>query len=182
MSFSIDSFLNFNLIKQLINISTNNLLYLNYINDLIQISNILINNYIDSSILFTISTQYTTFYLDVYYTFSIFSNYSFFLYSTKSLYFFKFNFLLFFFIFKLFKFYLFIFILYTIFFIINIENYIKQIKGINLLTKLFLLNSTEKEVGLVDDYFFFAILFFLTISLFIFTFISLLIIQNKIFI
>jgi len=82
----------------------------------------------------------------------------------------------------IFKLNLFLFIVYTIFFLTKLENYIKQIKSITILAKLFILNSSEKEVGPVDDYFFFAVLFFLTISLFIFTSVFLILIQSKVFI
>ena len=81
-----------------------------------------------------------------------------------------------------FKLNLILYILLTIFFITNLENYIKQIFSVNMLSKLFILNNNEKEVGPVDDYFFFAILFFLTISIFIFSAIFLIIIKSNIFI
>lgn len=178
MTFTIDNFLNFNILKQILN--TNAILYTNYINDLMQNFSLLSNIYFSN--FNYISYNYIYFYLDVYYTSVIYNNMAIFMYSNKTLYFIKFNFFFFNYLIKFFKITFFVFILYTIFFITNLENYIKQIKSINLLVKLFILNSTEKEVGPVDDYFFFAVLFFLTISLFIFTSIFLILVQNKIFI
>jgi hypothetical protein len=73
-----------------------------------------------------------------------------------------------------------LFIIYSIFFYSNLDNYIKQIINLNILTKLFILNENEKEVGSTDDFFFFAILFFSTILIFVVMSIILLILQNKI--
>ena len=70
--------------------------------------------------------------------------------------------------------------MYAIFFVVYLGNYIKQLKSLIFLVKGIILNVTEKEVGPVDDYFFFAILFMLTISLFIFSSISLILLQSKI--
>ena len=103
--------------------------------------------------------NYLIFYLDCYYTFLINNNLGYFLFSianettnyTYSYYFF-------FFFKKIFKINLFLFIIYTIYFVTNFENYIKQQQYSNTLAKLFILNVSEKEVGPVDDYFFFAIL------------------------
>ena len=60
---------------------------------------------------------------------------------------------------KFIKLNLFLFIIYTIFFITYLENYIKQIKILNNLAKIFILNENEKEIGPVDDFFF--LLFYL---------------------
>ena len=80
-----------------------------------------------------------------------------------------------------FKLSLFIYIILTIFILLNFENYIKQINSINMIGKLFILNATEKEVGPADDYYFFSILFFLTVLIFVFSAIFLLILQTNIF-
>ena len=47
--------------------------------------------------------------------------------------------------------------------------------------KFKILNATEKEVGPVDDYLLFSVLFFLTISTFIFSAIALFILQSNIY-
>ena len=126
--------------------------------------------------------KYLNWYVLNYYSFIIESNLGYILPKTTIL----FNYSNFFYFYilleKIFKINLFIFIIYTIFFITNFENYIKQLKVVNNLAKLFILNATEKEVGPVDDYFFFAVLFFLTISLFVFTSFVLLIVHSSIFI
>jgi hypothetical protein len=83
---------------------------------------------------------------------------------------------------KILKITLFIVIIYCIFFITNFENYIKQINYTNSLAKFFILNESEKEVGPVDDFFFFVILFILTLFSFIFISVFFLIIQTKILI
>lgn len=81
-----------------------------------------------------------------------------------------------------FKLSLFIYIILTIFILLNFENYVKQINSINMIGKLFILNATEKEVGPVDDYYFFSILFFLTVLIFVFSAIFLIVLQTNIFI
>lgn len=77
------------------------------------------------------------------------------------------NFILFDFINIFFKINIILFIVYTIFFLSYLENYLKQIIYLNNFVRLFILNESEKEVGPVDDFFFFAILFILTLSSFI---------------
>lgn len=77
------------------------------------------------------------------------------------------NFILFNFLSIFFKVNVILFIIYTIFFLSYLENYIKQIIYLNNFVRLFILNESEKEVGPVDDFFFFAILFLLTLSSFI---------------
>jgi hypothetical protein len=69
----------------------------------------------------------------------------------------------------------------TIFIITNFENYIKQLKVLNSLTKLFITNESEKEIGPVDDFFFFALLFILVLTSFMFSSFIVIIMQNKIF-
>lgn len=183
MTFNIDNLYYLNSLKNLFNLNQlSNLLYYSLLNDLVFNVGILSNVYSLNNDINLISNDYIAFYLDAQYSWIILDNVGFFLYSTKISSLINFNYYLFYFLKKLFKINLFLFIIYTIFFIVNIENYIKQIKMINYLVKLFILNSTEKEVGPVDDYFFFAVLFMLTISLFIFTSIVLILIQNKIFI
>ncbi len=80
------------------------------------------------------------------------------------------------------KFNILFFIIYSLFTITYIQNYFKNILLLNNLVKLFILNESEKEVGPVDDFFFFAILFFLVISSFFIGSIFVLITQTSIFI
>ena len=75
-----------------------------------------------------------------------------------------------------------IFCIYSLFLISYIQNYLKQILLLNNFIKLFILNESEKEVGPVDDFFFFAILFLLVISSFIVGSIITIILQTSIFI
>ena len=126
--------------------------------------------------------NYLNFFLSNYYTLLIESNLGFFLIKVSKPITVNYVFYLYVLLEKIFKLNLFMFIIYTIYFLTNFENYIKQLKTANYLAKLFILNVTEKEVGPVDDYFFFAVLFILTISLFIFTSITLLLIHSKIFV
>jgi hypothetical protein len=81
---------------------------------------------------------------------------------------------------KFFTIYFILFIIYSIFFLTNIQNALQQNKVVVSLTKLFILNATEKEIGPVDDYFFFAILVFLTITLFVFSSIIFILTQSTI--
>ena len=73
-------------------------------------------------------------------------------------------------------------ILYFIFFLSNIQNYISQIKSLNSFSKLFILNESEKEVGPVDDFFLFAILFLLTLVSFIITSFVIILVDTNLFI
>lgn len=66
-----------------------------------------------------------------------------------------------------FKITLLMFVVYVIFFISFLENYIKQLINLNNFARLFILNESEKEVGPVDDFFFFAIFFVLTLCSFV---------------
>lgn len=75
-----------------------------------------------------------------------------------------------------------LFIIYSIFLVSFIQNYLKQIILLNNFVKLFILNESEKEVGPVDDFFFFSILFLLVISSFIIGSIVTIILQTSIFI
>ncbi len=77
---------------------------------------------------------------------------------------------------------MFLIIIYTLFFITNLYNYIKQLIEVNLFSKFFILNESEKEIGPVDDIFFFVVLFMLTLLSFIFSSFFFLIIQGKFFI
>ena len=52
----------------------------------------------------------------------------------------------------------------------------------NSLAKLVILNETEKEVGPVEDFLFFALLFILTISFFIFITISIVVFHSKFYV
>lgn len=129
-----------------------------------------------------LTNTFLNLYMQSYLSNLIFNNSAYFLLTVKTGTNYQLPYYTFYFLKKLFKLNLFIFIIYTIFFVTNFENYFKQQRTINYLTKLFILNATEKEVGPVDDYFFFAILFILTISLFIFTAISLILLQTNILI
>lgn len=121
--------------------------------------------------IYTVSTEYNSIILQ---------NYAYFLYSVNV----PVNSLFSYFIGKVLSFFIkvniFLHIMYAIFFVVYLGNYIKQLKSLIFLVKGIILNVTEKEVGPVDDYFFFAILFMLTISLFIFSSISLILLQSKI--
>ncbi len=183
MTTNIDNLFFFNTVYIMFNnLLLTNTLFQTYSADILNYFQLLKNIYW-SSLFGNMHRNYLIFYLDCYYTFLINNNLGYFLFSianettnyTYSYYFF-------FFFKKIFKINLFLFIIYTIYFVTNFENYIKQQQYSNTLAKLFILNVSEKEVGPVDDYFFFAILFILTISLFIFTSILLIVIQNKIFI
>lgn len=182
MTLNIDNFYLYNTVNTLYtNSMQTSALINNIINDL-QLNFILFKN---TQTLFSessITNQFISFYLDVYYSFLIQNNLAYLLPTSSTLVSSNYPYYIFFLLEKFFKINLFLFVVYTIFFITNFENYIKQLKTVNLLTKLFILNSTEKEVGPVDDYFVFAILFVLTISLFVFTSIFLIIIHSKIFI
>jgi hypothetical protein len=75
-----------------------------------------------------------------------------------------------------------LFILYLLFFISYLENYLKQILYLNSFTKLFILNETEKEVGPIDDFFFFAVLFILTLCSFVIVSLVVILLHSSIFI
>jgi hypothetical protein len=93
------------------------------------------------------------------------------------------NYFIFFsFFFKFIKFNIILSVVFYIFFLTSIENYIKQLIYMNNLTKLFILNENEKEVGPADDFFFFAILFILTICSFIIMSFVVIILNTNIFI
>lgn len=85
------------------------------------------------------------------------------------------------FITKIFKLNTLLVIIFFIFFISNFENYIKQLVYSSSIMKFFLLNESEKDVGPVDDFFFFAVLFIITLSSFVFISIFYIIIQTNIF-
>ena len=74
-----------------------------------------------------------------------------------------------------------IYLILTTALLVNFKNYIIQQKTIISLTRLFMLNAVEKEVGPVDDYFFFVFLFLLTISLFVVSTIFITILQFNMF-
>jgi hypothetical protein len=131
-------------------------------------------------------------YLDLYYDYLFVNNWAYLVSVNILSYSLKQYLTLFLFLKILIKINIVLFILYTIFFLSYLENYVKQLFYLNNLTRLFILNESEKEVGPVDDFFFFAILFILTIcsfvivsfllilcnsSIFIWTFVSLLLIS-----
>lgn len=146
--------------------------------------NFLTDNFITSSLTSTVNSDQILLKtsLNSYYNYIIFSNYGYIINcynynEVNSLYF---NF--YFFFKNFFKISLIILVLYFLFFISNIQNYLTQIKTLNSFSKLFILNETEKEVGPVDDFFLFAILFFLTIVSFIITSFIIILINTNIFI
>lgn len=73
------------------------------------------------------------------------------------------------------------YLILTTILLVNFKNYITQQKTIISLTRLFILNAVEKEIGPVDDYFFFVFLFLLTISLFVISTIFIIILQFNMF-
>ena len=167
--------------------NTNNPLYSD-----VMLDSSLTLNLISSNLPTTGVGVHTYGYLDLYYNYMFVNNWGYLIsvnilsYTLKE-YFMIFSFL------KIFcKINIVLFVLYTIFFLSYLENYIKQLFYLNNLTRLFILNESEKEVGPVDDFFFFAILFVLTLcsfvivsfllilchkSIFIWTFVSLLLIS-----
>lgn len=131
------------------------------------------NNYLTNS--------FTFYYLDLYYDVLLQNNLSYLLIinDNTSVNFVNFNLLT---IFKNFiKLNIFLFIIYLIFFISYIENYIQQLISMNSFTKLFILNESEKEVGPVDDFFFFAVLFILTLTSFIISSFIVILLNSSIF-
>ncbi len=93
------------------------------------------------------------------------------------------NFLMFYsFFYTFFKITLVLTFIFSIFFLTYLENYIVQLINNNTLTKLFILNETEKEVGPADDFFFFTVIFILTICSFIIMTFFTLILNSNIFI
>lgn len=131
------------------------------------------NNYLTNS--------FTFYYLDLYYDVLLQNNLSYLLIinDNTSVSFVNFNLLT---IFKNFiKLNIFLFIIYLIFFISYIENYIQQLISMNSFTKLFILNESEKEVGPVDDFFFFAVLFILTLTSFIISSFIVILLNSSIF-
>ncbi len=152
-------------------------LYKFYKNELVSFLKLFYNNNISN-----ISTNYISFYLDNYYKNLCLFNTHYINY-TLNISFYKLQYLnLFYYLNKFFKITLFLVILYTLFFITNLYNYIKQMIEVNSLAKFFIMNESEKEIGPVDDIFFFVVLFILTLFSFIFSSFFFLIIQGKFFI
>lgn len=182
MTSSIDNFFLFSInpINSLLS-STTELLINSIVGDFIISANILFYSNLEKIITSPIFNSYIFFYVDNYYSFYIFNNIALFLTSVQSSTCFKLHYYLFMFCNKFFKLNLFIFVILTIFIITNFENYLKQQKTLIGLAKLFILNSSEKEVGPVDDYFFFVILFLLTLTLFILSSVYLIIFQSNMF-
>lgn len=126
-------------------------------------------------------TPFTLNYLNLYYDILIQNNLSYLITvnNNLSINFINFNLLT---VLKTFiKLNVFFFIIYLIFFISYIENYIKQLTLMNNFTKLFILNENEKEVGPVDDFFFFAILFILTLTSFIISSFVVILLNSSVF-
>lgn len=121
-------------------------------------------------------------YLDLYYDYLFKNNWSYLLSVNILSYSLKQYFSLFVFLRIFVKVNILLFILYTIFFLTYLENYVKQMFYLNTLTRLFILNESEKEVGPVDDFFFFAILFILTLSSFVLVSFLLVLCHSNIFI
>lgn len=121
-------------------------------------------------------------YLDLYYDYLIQNNWAYLTIVNNYNYSIKNYFSLFWFLKIFFKINIFLFIIYTIFFISYLENYIKQLLYLNNLVRLFILNESEKEVGPVDDFFFFAILFILTLCSFIIVSLLVVLLHSSIFV
>lgn len=177
---------------------------MNYVNDIYLLLNstFYYNNYSNSNFIYNdimfdklgvlnlISTPLHTpsisnhpfLYLDLYYDYLFQTNWAFLVSVNNISYDFKYYFSLFGFLKIFFKINIILFILYTIFFVSYLENYIKQLLFLNNLTKLFILNESEKEVGPVDDFVFFAILFLLTLCSFIISSLLIIILHSSIFI
>lgn len=120
--------------------------------------------------------------LDLYYDFLIQNHWAYLISVNSVEYTFKNYYSLFWFLKNFIKLNIFLFIIYTIFFISYLENYIKQLLYMNNLTKLFILHESEKEVGPVDDFFFFAILFILTLCSFVIVSLLTIVLHSSIFI
>lgn len=128
-----------------------------------------------------LTNSFTMYYLDLYYDILLQNNLGYMLNinSNNLVNFINFNLLH---VLKIFiKLNLFLFIVYLIFFISYIENYIQQLTSMNSFTKLFILNESEKEVGPVDDFFFFAVLFILTLTSFIISSFIIILLNSSIF-
>jgi hypothetical protein len=120
--------------------------------------------------------------LDLYYDYLIQNNWGYFSLVNNYSFSAKQYFSLFWFLKIFFKINIFLFIIYTIFFISYLENYVKQLLYLNNLTRLFILNESEKEVGPVDDFFFFAILFVLTLCSFVMVSLLVIMLHSSIFV
>ena len=183
MILNIDKYNYFQIIENIFNNSNHStVLFNSLLIDLNCFLDILVNATYSANRFTNVLKMYNIYYLDIVYNQLIINNvgfYKFTITNTNLINIQYYCILLFLFFFKI---NLFIYIILTIYIITNFENYIKQTKTISLLMRLFILNNTEKEVGPVDDYFFFAILFTLTISIFVFTAIILILIQSNIFI
>lgn len=129
-----------------------------------------------------INTTSSIFYLDLYYDYLIENNWAYLLIVNNYNFSLKNYFSLFWFLKIFFKINIFLFVIYTIFFISYLENYTKQLLYLNNLVRLFILNESEKEVGPVEDFFFFAILFILTLCSFIIVSLLVIILHSSIFI
>ena len=125
---------------------------------------------------------YNNIFINSYYYSLISNNYSYLIFSYNTNLKIQTMFNLFYFIKLFIKFNIVLFCIYSLFLISYIQNYLKQILLLNNFIKLFILNESEKEVGPVDDFFFFAILFLLVISSFIVGSIITIILQTSIFI
>ena len=76
------------------------------------------------------------------------------------------------------------FLFFIIFFMFNLtffSNYFVNIKNFNYFSKFFILHENEKEVGPIDDFFLFIILFFITLFFFIVSAFSIFLFVTNIF-
>ena len=121
-------------------------------------------------------------YLDLYYDYLITNNWAYVVSVNVISSSVKEYFTLFWFLKIFFKINIILFIVYTLFFISYLENYIKQLFYMNNLTRLFILNESEKEVGPVDDFFFFAILFVLTLCSFVIVSLLVILLHSSVFV
>lgn len=139
-------------------------------------------NLIKTSFLTPSSVVNPTHYLDLYYNYIIENNWAFLVTVDSQSVVLTQYFSLFWFLKIFFKINIFLFIVYTLFFISYLGGYIKQLLYLNNLAKLFILNESEKEVGPVDDFFFFAVLFILTLCSFIVVSLLVIILHSSIFV
>ena len=153
---------------------------MNLINDIIYTSMLITNpittnieNFSSIIILLWLDNLYNSINLNLFFLLNQWSNTNF-LFIKKPL--------IFSFFFKFIKIYLLFLSIFIIFFLNNFFNYINQLKKVNNTVRLFITNESEKEVGPVDDFFFFAVLFLLTLVSFVFTSFFVIIFSGKIFI
>jgi len=140
-------------------------------------NNIFINLFESNELLNIFFYNYSNLYYNIILNFSYsYLNYNYINTLILTNYFYFFNFLT-----TFFKLNIIIFILYSIFFSKYLNNYFKSLITHNFFSKLTILNEVEKEVGPVDDFIFFSLLFITTIGFFIFITINVIIFHSNFF-